>query len=140
METHPLTPMWGGFNIIPIAGINHHLNALDVSRSFSWTPNSLLEQVGSVAETLACYFGYCFTIDAFVDSFEKFAFYGHPDPYAQAYGVIVKVAYLNRYLYVVQLNHGLGLPSPPAFGTFNGLKYLKNSSKLTLLAFSSLST
>lgn len=136
MEAHPLTPMWGGCNIIPIEGISDHLIALEIPRSFTWTLSSLLEQVGSVAENLACYFGYCVTVNAFVDSLEKFALDVPSDPYAHAYGVIVKLTNLNRYLYVIQLNHGLGLPNPPAFGKLNGLKYLKNSSKFKRLLFS----
>ena len=127
METHPLEPMHGGYYFTPLANTNKHLSDLGMSRSFSWTINSALETSFAFLVQLACRLRYCTTLDAMADIVEDLSLNGASDSSAQAYSVIVKVPYINQYIYVVQMTHGGGLADSAAFRNLNALNYIWNT-------------
>lgn len=127
METYSLEPMYGGFYFIPLAETNDHLHSLKMPRVFSWTLKLVIEKSAGFLVRLACRVGYCTTFDAMTDILEDLAVNGSSDPYAQAYSVLVKVPYINQYIYVIQMTHGGGRTDSTAFANLNTLKYVWNT-------------
>jgi hypothetical protein len=119
--------MWGDFNVVLLSDIEEEMAALGVSGSFSWTPAWFLSKGIDLVIGLGCKFGYCTTLDKFTEMLSDLSADIEPDPYAQVYGYLVRLPYLNKWIVGGQLNHGAGLTNASSLARFRSIKAIFSS-------------
>jgi hypothetical protein len=130
LEVHPQVPMWGGWDLLLLSGVQDQMAELGIPRPFTWSLNWALESTIEIVNRLACRLGYCTTIDHVADIMERLSTEAESDPDAQAYMVFMFVPYVHSYGMALQMTHAGALKNAPSFKELQRLKPVYSTNRL----------